>query len=158
MTRRILSLAALLAPVLLHAGDSVRDRATMKGCKAVAVIIDTLPADFAKDGVTEETLRSRLAQRLREADIPMDAAAKEFVGLRVSSVRDGRGPYAAAFTLGFYQPVTLVRDAAIRSAPETWSFETVFMAPPKILPRAATDAIDDVAARFITAWRAVNPQ
>jgi hypothetical protein len=77
MTRPILFLAALVAPLLLHAGDSPRDRATMKGSKGVAVIIDSLPADLTKEGVTEGELRARLAQRLREADIPLDDTAKD---------------------------------------------------------------------------------
>jgi hypothetical protein len=148
----------LLAPLLLHAGDTPLDRATMKGSKGVAVIIDALPADLPKEGVTEGELRARLAQRLREAGIPMDDTAKDFVGVRVAMVRDTRGPYAVAIRLGYFQPVTLVRDPTVRTAPETWDVDTVLMAAPKMVYRAAMDSIDDLAARFIAAWRSVNPQ
>jgi hypothetical protein len=158
MTRPILFLAALMAPLLLHAGDGARDRATIKGSKGVAVIIDTLPADLTKEGVTEGELRARLAQRLREADIPLDDTAKDFVGVRVASVRDTRGPCAVAIRLGFFQPVTLVRDPSVRAAPETWDVNTILIASPKMLYRAAMDSIDELAARFVTAWRSVNPQ
>jgi hypothetical protein len=122
------------------------------------VIIDALPADLSKEGLTEGELRARLAQRLREAGIPMDDTAKDFVGVRVASVRDSRGPYAVAIRLGYFQPVTLVRDPTVRTAPETWDVDTVLMAPPKQLYRAAMDSIDDLAARFVAAWRSVNPQ
>jgi hypothetical protein len=157
MTRGIL-LLPVLTTLVLHAGDMPGDRATLKGSKGVAVIVDTLPADLPKEGVTEGELRTRLTQRLREAGIPLDDNSKDFVGIRVASVRDTRGPYAVAIRIGFFQPVTLVRDAAVRAAPETWDVDTVLMAPPKMLYRAAMDSIDDLAARFIAAWRSVNPQ
>jgi hypothetical protein len=155
MTRRIL-LPALLAPLLLYAGDSTRDRATLKGAKSVAVIVDTLPADLPREGVTEDALRARLTARLRDAGIPLDEASKEFVGLRISSIRDTRGPYAVGLNLGFYQPVTLVRDPAMRFAPPTWDADVVLMAAPKMLQRAAMESVDDLADRFIAAWRSVN--
>jgi hypothetical protein len=155
MTCRIL-LPALLAPFLLHGGDSARERATIKGAKSVAVIVDALPDDLAKEDVSAGRLRDRLTGRLLDAGIPLDDASKDFVGLRVSSVRDKRGPYAVAITLGFYQPATLVRDPAVRIAPQTWDTGIVLMAAPKFLERAALESIDELADRFIAAWRSVN--
>jgi len=156
MSRSICLFAALVAPVLLHAGDTPRDRATLKGATSVSVIIDVLPADFGKEGVTAELLRDRLTQRLREVNVPLEDSAKEFLGLRISSVRDTRGPYAVAISLGFYQPVTLTRDPAVRLAPPTWDADSVLMAPAKVLSRAVLESIDDLANRFISAWRSVN--
>jgi hypothetical protein len=140
------------------AGDAPLDRATLKGINAVGVVIDELPADLSKEGVTAEALQTRLAERLREAHINVDSAAKEFVGLRVSSVRGGRGPYAACMTIGLYQPVTLARNPAIRAAPQTWEVDTVMMADRRVLYRAAMESVDDLAARFVTAYRSVNPE
>lgn len=156
MSRSLCLFAALLAPILAHAGDTPRDRATLKGATSVSVIIDVLPADFGKEGVTAELLRDRLTQKLREVNIPLDDSAKEFLGLRISSVRDTRGPYAVAINLGFYQPVTLARDPAVRLAPPTWDTDIVLMAPTKVLTRAVLESIDDLANRFIAAWRSVN--
>ena len=155
MIRRFL-LPVLLTPFLLHSGDSPRDRATLKGAKAVSVIIDALPSDFGKEGITSDALHTRLTNRLRDAGIPVDDAAKEFVGLRVSSIRDTRGPYAVSIALGFYQPATLVRDTTMRVAPQTWDSDIVLMAAPKMLSRAASESVDDLADRFIAAWRSVN--
>lgn len=154
MTRILLF--TLLAPMLMFAGDSARDRATLKGVKSITVIVDTLPEDFQREGISNDALRMRLTDRLREAGIPIEEASKEFVGLRVASVRDTRGPYAAGITLGFYQPVTLVRDPAMRFAPPTWDTDIVLMAPPKLLQRAVMETVNDLADRFIAAWRAVN--
>ena len=167
MVCRILLLGALLGAFLAEAGDAALDRATLKGLKAVGVIIDQLPPELAKEGVTADELQTRLAQRLRDAHITIDPAAKEFVGLRASLVRDtsrsllrtpARGPYAVSMTIGLYQPVTLVRDSTIRAAPQTWEVDTVLMADPKLLYRAAMESVDDLAARFVAAYRSVNPE
>jgi len=139
------------------AGDEAFDRATLKGLKSVGITLDAVPEDLAKEGVTEEALRSRVAQRLQQAGIPIDAASKEFVGLRFVAVREAKGPYAVAITIAFYQPVTLVRDTSIRRAPDTWDVETIFLADPKMVHRATTESVDDLADRFIAAWRSVNP-
>src|SRR6266550_1692396 len=112
-------------PLLAAAGDAILDRATLKGIKAVSIIIDELPADLPKEAVTADTLQTRLTQRLTDAHIPIDSAAKEFVAIRASSVRDSKGPYAVAMSIGLYQPVTLVRNPAQRLAPPTWDAETV---------------------------------
>lgn len=158
MVRSILLIPALLVAFPAHAGDATLDRATLKGIKAVGVIIDQLPPDLPKEGVTAEVLQARLTQRLAEAQIPIDSAAKEFVGIRASSVRDARGPYALSMSIGLYQPVTLVRDSNVRAAPQTWEVDTVAMAAPKLLYRAAMDSVDELAARFIAAFRSVNPR
>jgi hypothetical protein len=141
-----------------QAGDAVLDRATLKGIAAVGVIVDQLPPEFPAQGVSADALATRLAQRLRDAHITVDNSAKEFVGLRASSVQAGKGSIAAAMTIGLYQPVTLVRDPAVRVAPQTWEVDTVMMAGPKLLYRAAMESVDDLAARFVAAYRSVNPE
>jgi len=150
--------AALLASLLLHAGDTPRERATLKGAKVVGVVVEPMPDDLPKLGVTADALQARLAGRLRDAGIPLDDSATEFIGLRVASARETRGPYAVVVRLGFYQAVTLVRDPTVRAAPETWAEETVLMAAPKMVFRTCVDGIDDLADRFIAAWRSANPQ
>jgi len=155
MTRRLIPLT-LLAPLLLCAGDTALERATLKGAKSVAVVIDALPNDFPKEGVTADALRVRITNRLRDAGIPVDDAAKEFAGLRIASVRDTHGLYALTMTLAFYQPATLVRDPSIRVAPQTWDADATLMAGSKVLQRAAMENADDLADRFIAAWRSVN--
>ena len=76
----------------------------------------------------------------------------------MTDVRDNRGPFAVAITMGAYQPVVLARDKNVRTATQTWEVETVLLAEPKQLYRGAMDSIDELAARFVTAYRSVNPQ
>lgn len=145
-----------LALPLGGAGDAALDRATLRGLKAVNVIVDPVAADIQQEGATEKVLRSRLEDRLRQAGIPLDPASNDFVALRLTSVRAGRGLFAMAATIGLYQPVTLVRDRNIKTATQTWEVETVVLAGSKEVLRACTDSVDELAARFVTAYRSVN--
>ncbi len=159
MHRKLLLAAALLAipAVTAGAGDSSIDRNTLRGLKAVGVVIDSIDPQLPKEGLSANALQQRLENRLKAADIPISPDATEFVAIQVSAVRGNRGPYAVSITIGLYQPVILARDR--RSAPvtKTWEVETILMADPKVLNEASADGIDDLAARFVTAWRAVNP-
>jgi hypothetical protein len=159
MDRRTLLLAALmlLPPGSQAAGDAPLDRATLRGLKAVSVVIDVLDPEIEKQGVTHEMVLSRLLARLQTDRIVVDPSATEFLGLRITAVRASRGPWALSVTLGLYQPVLLSRNHDLRTSTQTWEVETVLMADPKILATACGETADDLADRFAAAWRAANP-
>ena len=139
------------------AGDAPLDRATLKGLTAVNVVVDQLDARVEGAGVTASAVRARLEDRLRAANITVDESKSEFMAVRMTGVRASRGPFAVAVTLGAYQPVILSRDPKVRTATQTWEVETVLLAEPKQLYRAAMDTIDELSAAFVTAYRSVNP-
>ncbi|HEY1496940.1 MAG TPA: hypothetical protein VGF49_20440 [Candidatus Solibacter sp.] len=156
MNRRMsVLLMAFVLPVG-GAGDAALDRATLRGVKAVNVVIDPVAAEIQKEGARADVLRTRLEERLRDAGIPVDTAANEFVALRLTSVRAARGPLAIAATIGLYQPVVLVRDRNIKTATQTWEVETVVLADTKQVYRACMDSVDELAGHFVTAYRSVN--
>lgn len=152
-------LFAVLAMIPLAtsaAGDAELDRATMRGIKAVNVVIDRIDPQLPREGVSADALQERIEARLKEAKIEINPAAAEFVGIQITAVRSGRGPYALSFTIGLYQPVILVRDRNIRTATKTWEVETILMADSKVVRQASLESMDELAARFVTAWRSVN--
>jgi hypothetical protein len=155
----VLLLAVLATPAALEAaGDTVLERATMRGLTAVGVVIDTLDPELVRQGLTPETLQSRIEARLQNASIPLDKSAREFVGLRVMYVRRNKGPYALCLALGLYQPVMLSRDQKTRTATQTWEVETVLLVEPKLLSQASVTAVDALVERFVVAYRYVNPR
>jgi hypothetical protein len=141
---------------LYGAGDSALDRATLRGIRAVNVVVDAVDPQVEAEGVTRDTLRARLEDRLRAAGVTVDSSRPEFLAVRLTAARGGRGPFAAALTLSLYQPVELARDPKVRTATQTWEVETVILAEPKVLSRACQDSIDDLAGRFVSAYRSVN--
>jgi hypothetical protein len=160
MRAKLFLTAALFAvpSMVQSAGDAVLDRATLRGLKTVNIVIDKLDPELGKEGITPGVLQSRLMTKMQAAGIPVNTAASEFVALRITSVRGGRGPYGLSITIAVYQPVVLARDAKARTATQTWEVETILMAEPKQLFRAAMESVDELADRFVTAYRSVNPQ
>jgi hypothetical protein len=156
MTRKTWFLLAALALPLSGAGDAALDRATLRGVTAVHVVMDPVAPELERAGATANVLRSRLEERLRRAGVSIDPASTAFVALRLTSVRASRGPFAIAADIGLYQPVILSRDRNLRTATQTWEVETVILAEPKQVEEACTDSVDDLAGRFVTAYRSVN--
>ena len=160
MRANLILVAALLAApfAMPGAGDANLDRATLRGLKTLNIEIDKVDADLAKEGITASALQSRLMDKLQDAGIPVNQTATEFVGLRVTAVHGARGPYALSLTVGLYQPVFLSRDKNTRTATQTWEVETILISDSKQLFRAAMESVDELAGRFVTAYRSVNPK
>ena len=156
MYRRVCVLLIALALPLGGAGDAPLDRATLRGVTAVNVVMDPVDPEIQKEGVTMDGLRTRLEERLRDAGIQIDTASTAFVALRLRSVRAARGPFAITMTIGLYQPVTLVRDPKVKTATSTWEVDTVILTDAKQVYRACMDSVDELAGRFVTAYRSVN--
>src|SRR5689334_24223062 len=134
MRWKMVLLSALVGlPVAVDAaGDAELDRATLRGLKAVSVVIDRVDPQLPKESVPAAALQDRLESRLRDARIEVNTSATEFIGLQISAVRGGRGPYALSLTIGLYQPVIMVRDRNVKTTTKTWEVETILMAEPKI--------------------------
>jgi hypothetical protein len=158
MDRRIFvfTLLLLLPSVTGAAGDAAIDRATLKGLKAVGVVIDVIDPEVEKFGVTRDLVLTRLLARLATDRIKVDPGAAEFLGLRITAVRSGHGPFALSMTLGMYQPVLLSRNHDVRTSTETWEVESVLLADPKILITACGESADDLIDRFGAAFHATN--
>jgi hypothetical protein len=154
-SRMLLFLALPL--FLVGAGDAPLDRATLRGLDAVNVVVDHVDPALQKEEITQGALQARVAERLRAAGIKVDDKAASFVGLRVLHVREGRfSPYALSLNLGAYQQVTLVRDPKVKTSTQTWEVETVLAAGSKVVYRACMNSVDELADRFIAAWRQAN--
>jgi hypothetical protein len=157
MKWRFCILSMMLWPAALQAaGDAALDRATLKGLKAVGVVIDTLDAELVKQGLAADDLAAHIAKRLSDAGVPVDKNATEFVGIRMLQVHDRKGPYGLCISTGVYQPVVLVRDKNIKTATQTWEVETVVLAEGKQIHDAALDSIDELVDRFVAAWKAAT--
>lgn len=160
MDRPLLLFAALalLPPAIRAAGDASIDRATLKGLSAVGVVIDVIDPQIEKLGVTRDLMLTRMLSRLATDHIKVDPGATEFLGLRITAVHSGHGPYALSMTVGLYQPVLLSRNHNLRTSTQTWEVESVLLAESKILPTACAESADDLIDRFGFAFHTVNPE
>jgi hypothetical protein len=158
MSRIPLLLFAVLAGAAAAgaAGDAPLDRATLRGIGPLNVVVDKIDPQLEAAGITAGAIRSRIEDKLQAAKITVDSSKPSFVAVRITGVRANRGPFAAAVTLGAYQPVILSRDPKVRTATQTWEVETVLLAEPKQLFRATMESIDELAASFVAAYQSVN--
>jgi hypothetical protein len=157
--RMVLLLTILTQPLKVDAAnDGPLDRATLRGLPAVSVVIDKLDQELAHENLTQDALRSRMEQRLRNAGIPLVKDANVFLALRVMQVRAKRGPVAVCLSIGLYQPVVLSRTKDIRSVTQTWEVVTILSAESKVLYEASMSSVDELTDSFVAAYQAVNPK
>jgi hypothetical protein len=160
-----LSIRALLPVIVLAAlashgfaaSDGPLDRATLKGIKSFAVIMDPLGAELTDHGLSVKTVSKYVEIRLEQAGIQVSPDAKEFLGLRVLSAQSGKkGPMAVAITIGLYQQVELVRDTAAKTATDTWGAQSILLTGANQVNESVSETIDELVQRFVTAYRSVN--
>jgi hypothetical protein len=160
MGRRLVVSMAFLALACAFAGasDGPIERATLKGLKAVRVAVDPPDDELQRAGVTTSKLVALLEQRLQKAGLETDKNAVEFVGLRVTAAHARKKPSAVSLTLGLYQNVTLVRDPKIKATTETWSGESIVLAPVEVLYDAVSNTVNQLVDQFADAYRKANPK
>jgi hypothetical protein len=148
------------------AGDSAMDRATLRGLKAVKVVVDPPPAEMERAGLDRDHLRAIIEQKLKDAGIRIDNDVIEFLGLGISGGQAGRkgplslgkSPTSINLSLGLYQVLVLSRDQTIKTVAETWEAQKVISATTKTLDHVLPEAIDELVDQFVKAYRSANPQ
>ena len=148
-----------------YASDTSMDRATLRGLKAVKVVVDPLGPELEREGLDANRLRGSIEQKLREAGVKVDNDVNEFIGLSISFAQAGRkvlsikkGPYSLTISLGVYQVAVLTRDMATKTVVETWGAEKTASASARGLDRDVSTAVDDLADQFVKAYLSVNPR
>ncbi len=137
--------------------DAPMDRATLRGLQGVKAVVDSPDgAAMQQAGLTASKLARQIEQRLAKAGIPVDSSAREFVGLRVTFAHAKKTDYALGLTLAMYQNVSLTRDPAIKTMAETWSGESIVLAPSRMLGEAVSNTLEELVDQFIAAWRSAN--
>lgn len=159
--RLIMGRAAVFLLVALmgtngRASDTPADRATLHGLKALKVAVDPPGPELEAEGLHASDLQARIENRLRKADIEVDQAAREFVGLHVMAVREPKGPYGICFSLGLYQSVSLERDQTIKTATQTWETHGVVVVRPKQVRTGMESTLDQLVDQFASAYRSAN--
>ena len=160
MHRRIGLWLMIAAGVCLHAGasDGPIERATLRGLKAVRVIVDPPDEELRRAGVTAAKLVAMVEKRMEKAGIPTDSNAVEFIGMRITAAHAKKKSSAVCLTLAVYQNVNLTRDPKIKATTETWSGESVVLAPPELLFEAVSNTVNQLVDQFADAYRIANPK
>ncbi|MGE3539835.1 MAG: hypothetical protein AB7N91_20685 [Candidatus Tectimicrobiota bacterium] len=158
------TLLALL-PGSVAAFDNEESRATLRGLVGIEVGVGEITPEIARAGVTLETIRKHVSQRLQRAGITvlnreelLQRADAAFLAVTVGAIRHPGGQlYAYSIDVSVYQTATLLRDAGIVLSLPTWSIASFGIVSSANL-RALLDSIGKRVEQFIRAHRAVNPR
>jgi hypothetical protein len=142
------------------AGDTLEERATLKGISAVGLLVENLGSDAEKGGLTRKQLGPEVEHRLRKAGINVTPTARNsaIVYINVSTSKSGKGLYAYSIRVELLQRVHLGRAPEI-SLPlgTTWyvgSFGTVRASNLPHLRAKVGELVD----KFIHAYLEQNPK
>jgi len=153
----------ILSASASFAGDDTNDRATLRGIKAVCVVVEVIHrSEEQKSRLTIDTFQSDLEAALSDAGVAVDAHAIPCVYLKVRPLQAlaGRGKpiglYAVDFSLELLQTVALARNQAVKTFAPTWSAENMATIPAGELSRASREIAHDLTEKFVAAYKNVN--
>jgi hypothetical protein len=145
-------------PAIGRANDTESSQRSLKGIKAIGVIVEKLRAESPK-GLTEEQLQNDVELRLRNAGIaiiPSDQAVAPYLYVRVNSMQLPKSPqYVYAIGIELNQFVKIGRDMRITAIATTWEKGGTGWTS---RPEGIRDDVEEYVDKFIRAFLSVNPR
>jgi hypothetical protein len=150
-----------LAPAL----DTPAERVTLDGLTRIHVVVDELPAEVERAGLSRAGLQADVENRLRAAglrvlapDDALTAAGRPTLHLRVEVVRPAALPerWVYSVDLTLRQQVWLERDRKISAPAITWSDHRQVGAVDARGLATVRDVVRAKVEQFVTAWQTVN--
>ena len=156
---RSLVLGILLLLLYIPAwADTPFERSTLRGIKAIKVVVEKIDADAERDGLVGSQLQSDIELRLRQAGIPVDNHAPEFLYIVVNTIKDDLNLYGFSIRVEFRRPVHLGRDLSITTLGVTWSVTPLVGIVSSSDLRTLRDDVRDMVDEFIKAYPEKNPR
>ncbi len=154
----LLGVALLLLAVPASPDDSPHARYSLRGLKAVHVVVEDLRPDAEMDGLAKSELQRDVEFRLRQAGIKLDPSSPESLYVKLGTYKHQSGLYSFSLTLEFHQPVRLYRDPKIlQPFASTWSVgDTGIVGAVDI--RNLRNHLADFVDYFINAYLEENPR
>jgi hypothetical protein len=154
---------SLAAVLLLGAGtawasDAKEARETLKGIKAIQVLVEDLRSEAERDGITKSQMQTDVELRLRQSGIQVVTDNLAYLYVNVDALKLASVPgYAYSVEVEFKQPVTtlLTGQSAVGS---TWSVGSIGTTPLTGASQNVREAVRDLVDRFINAYLSVNPK
>jgi hypothetical protein len=165
VAKSLLILFSLVA--VASASDDKTDRATLKGIKAVCVVIEG--TDQAHSKLSKEQLQTDIEGKLKQAGISVDKSGTTCLYLNIRAlqalgrqvIRRKEKPiplYAIDVRLEFLQTVALTRDPATKTYAPTWSTANMATVASDDLSKTALEITISLVDQFVTAYQTVNPR
>lgn len=164
--RRMLVLVCLAAATAAaHADERTWSIDSLRGLRALDVIVEPLPAEAEKDGLRRPTLQADIELRLRRAGITIvndrtvpwpDAAVMR---LRMDGLKREleQGSFTEyKLTLEVLQGVALLRDPAVRAVDAQWHRTSQGVQLSTMLAQSVRDSLRELIEHFVDDYLAAN--
>jgi hypothetical protein len=142
-------------PLVYAAGD-VFERTSLKGLKAVQVVVEDLAPDITQDGLNRERIKSWVEQQLVRGGIAVEQQGENALYIHLGTAKNDAGLYSYALSFQLLQLVLLFRDPSLVTWGSTWSLDLVGSIAPDNLSE-----IEPLIARgvnaFLVDYQAANP-
>ncbi len=145
-----------------QAQDDLSARGSLKGLKAVRVVVEHLDQKIEEAGLHRDQIQTDTELSLRKTGITVTTNAKAapgFLYLNATCIEAAAlpGVYACSIDAEFRQYTALLRDRRIRVFASTWSVDKIWVAGRENLPHVRQQ-IGDVVDNFTNAYLEQNPK
>ena len=146
--------------------NGISNRATLRGLKGVGVLVEKLPPEVEKEGLSADQLQEEIGSKLRNAGIRVltkeeaSGASGEpylYININVNIAKTEADIYSYSIDLLFIQKVSLQRDPRLMSYAVTWSTGGVGSIGKPILNQLR-ESVNDMVDVFIKAYLSENPR
>jgi hypothetical protein len=160
----LLVLGTLESPLFAINGQS--NLVSLKGLKGIGVLVENLPPEIEKEGLTKNQLQMEVEFKLREAGIKVLTREESFktpgepylyINLNVNVGKTESDIFPYSIDLLFIQKVSLIRDPQQITYATTWSTGGVGSITKQLVGQLR-GSVSDILDIFIKAYLAQNPK
>ena len=156
-------LLMLFLPFLNLSAAAFSQPATLRGLKAVSVLISEIPREIKDIGLQEQMLYDDVVSVLAETSIRVNTQRYQIAGdpdllVDVFGGELIQGVITYCIDVRLDQPVVLERDQRIRSNATTWSQKFIGVAGYGTKPEVIRNQVKELLRVFVHDYRVENPK
>jgi hypothetical protein len=162
------AVSLILVMISLHgwALDSETNRSTLQGLSGVRVLVEDVPPELEREGLTKDRLQGSVELKLRTAGIKpfteeecRNAPGEPYlyININLNTLKPGSNIYSYGIDIGLIQDVILQRSPKQTSYAITWSTGGVGLIGGKQLGELG-ESVGGMVDLFIMAFLSVNPK
>ncbi len=141
-------------------------RSTLTGLPGVRLVVDDIPLDAERDGLTTASLRIEVELLLGQAQIKMldletwnKTPGKPRLQVSLAAVKNQLGTYGYNLDVQLFQTIQLSRQSSITVEAPTWEAPImVHLANVTRLRDGLRQDVEDKIGAFVSAFLAANPR
>lgn len=160
-TVTIISALCLALGSAVSAGRLGMETKSLKGLSGVYVVVESLAPDIAHDGLSTDTLRQTISDRLSSAGISLlsenqlSQPGGAIFYVSITSVKNDMGLYACNVHAEVIQAAALTRDPDILTPATTWTSGSVGIVGAANV-KQLNSTVADLADEFVKDFLSVN--